>query len=200
LGEAVARLAGQPLQRLVQHSVLQPIGMRDTCYAPPRSRRPRIAPTEEDGWRGRLVHGEVHDENAAVMGGIAGHAGLFGTGPDLARFAGCLMHEGMAGGRRVFSADVCHEFLMPAELLKSRTWALGWSGPRNWESTGHYFSPCARGHFGYTGTSLWIDFPRRLAVILLTNRVHPSRENTGIHDFRRSVHDLIFEHFRGPAF
>jgi beta-N-acetylhexosaminidase len=199
LGEALQRITQKPLDQLFSELVAKPLGMSSTSYLPPKTWKKRIAPTELDVWRDRLLHGEVHDENAAVCNGVAGHAGLFGTAADLARFAECLLNRGMADNRQVFSRAVIDEFLQPDTVLTGKVWTMGWSSADSFESTGEYFSPGARGHLGYTGTSLWIDFQRSLYVILLTNRVHPSRSNTGIHEFRRSFHNMVFEAYRGPA-
>ncbi|MCH7911182.1 MAG: serine hydrolase [Candidatus Hydrogenedentes bacterium] len=140
--------------------------------------------------------------SSAALGGVAGHAGLFGNAPDLARFAECLLQTGATHTGRdqsVFTSDVIGEFLRPETMLAGNGWTLGWSRPDAFASAGRYFSPFARGHLGYTGTSLWIDFARKMYVIILTNRVHPSRDRQGITTFRATVHDTIFEHYRGPA-
>jgi CubicO group peptidase (beta-lactamase class C family) len=203
LGDVVERLGGAPLDALARERVTEPLGMRDTRYRPPAELLPRIAPTENDPWRGRVLRGEVHDENAAALGGIAPHAGLFGTAGDLARIAFMLLDEGRSGGRRLVSRATVELFTERAGVpLASR--ALGWDTPSNeagarssipgtpgYTSAGSLLSARSFGHTGFTGTSLWMDPERELVVILLTNRVHPTRENTRIGAVRAQVADAV---------
>lgn len=191
LGEILERTAGQPLDALVHTGVLDPLGMRDTRFRPPPDLHPRIAPTEIDPWRGRLVQGEVHDENAFAMGGVAPHAGLFGTAGDLARFARMLLNRGTLDGHRIVSSETVDLFTRRAGIPESDR-ALGWDtkSPEG-SSAGTLFSPRSFGHTGFTGTSLWIDPERGLFVILLTNRVHPTRENNLIREVRPAVADAV---------
>ncbi|MFL6201341.1 MAG: serine hydrolase domain-containing protein [Thermoanaerobaculia bacterium] len=185
LGEILEQVAGQPLETFVQERVLGPLGMKDTMYRPPPGLLPRIAPTEFDPWRGRLVHGEVHDENAFAMGGIAPHAGLFGTAGDLARFAQMLLNGG------IVSRETIALFTRKAGIPGSDR-ALGWdTKSAEGSSAGTLFSPNSFGHTGFTGTSIWIDPERGLYVILLTNRVHPTRENNLIREARPAVADAV---------
>ncbi|HEX7180470.1 MAG TPA: serine hydrolase, partial [Thermoanaerobaculia bacterium] len=191
LGEILERVAGQPLEAFVRERVLDPLGMRDTRFRPPARLRPRIAPTEHDTWRGRLVHGEVHDENAFALGGVAPHAGLFGTAPDLARFAQMLLNGGVLHGRRIVSRETVERFTRRAGIPGSDR-ALGWdTRSAEGSSAGTLFSLRSFGHTGFTGTSIWIDPERRLYVILLTNRVHPTRENVLIREVRPAVADAV---------
>ena len=171
---------------------------------------PRIAPTENDPWRGRVLRGEVHDENAAALGGVAPHAGLFGTAPDLARFAAMLLDEGRGPGRRLVSRATVELFTERAGVpLASR--ALGWDTPANetgersstpgapgYTSAGSLLSPRSFGHTGFTGTSIWMDPARELYVILLTNRVHPTRENNLIRAVRAQVADAAVRALEKP--
>ena len=193
LGAVLEEVAGQPLETFVRERVLAPLGMRNTLYRPPPELRPRIAPTELDPWRGRLVHGEVHDENAFAMGGVAPHAGLFGTAGDLARFAGMMLDGGTGG---VVSRETIDLFTRRAGIPGSDR-ALGWdTKSAAGSSAGTLLSPRSFGHTGFTGTSIWIDPERGLYVILLTNRVHPTRESNLIREARPSVADAVVRALR----
>ena len=162
--------------------------MQDTRFLPPVELRPRIAPTENDPWRGRVLRGEVHDENAAAMGGVSGHAGLFSTADDLVRFAQMLLRGG-AGLLRPETIALFTRTQNPS--FSSR--ALGWDTPSPASSAGTKLSAHAFGHTGFTGTSIWIDPEQDLFVILLTNRVHPTRANELIREVRPRVADLAVE-------
>jgi CubicO group peptidase (beta-lactamase class C family) len=197
----VERVSGQRLDRFLQARLFRPLGMRQTRFRPPRSWLERIAPTEVDTtWRHRLVRGEVHDENAASMGGVSGHAGLFSAAPDLGRFAQFLLREGREGGERgdgrlIRAATIAGFTRVQQPDFSSR--ALGWDTPSENSSAGTRLSARAFGHTGFTGTSIWIDPERGLFVILLTNRVYPTRENNLIRDVRRHVADLAVEAVEG---
>jgi CubicO group peptidase (beta-lactamase class C family) len=165
--------------------------MRDTMFCPPPRLRSRIAPTELDPWRGRLLQGEVHDENAFAMGGIAPHAGLFSTAGDLSRFARMLLNGGTLEGHRIVSQETVERFTRKAGIPDSDR-ALGWdTKSAEGSSAGTLFSPRSFGHTGFTGTSIWLDPDRRIFVILLTNRVHPTRENQLIREVRPAVADAV---------
>jgi beta-N-acetylhexosaminidase len=192
LGEILERVAGEPLDGFAQKRILEPLGMKDTRYRPGSELLARIAPTERDPWRGRVVHGEVHDENAFAMGGVAPHAGLFGTAPDLARFAQMLLNGGVLEHHRIASREVVEQFTRKAGVPDSSR-ALGWDTPSPNSSAGDRLSPRSFGHTGFTGTSMWIDPERKLFVILLTNRVHPTRENNAIFEVRRAVADSVVD-------
>ncbi len=179
LGEILERVAGESLDRFARHRILDPLGMQDTLFKPGASLLPRIAPTEDDPWRGRLLRGEVHDENAFAMGGVSAHAGLFGTAPDLARFAQMLLNGGVYGHRRVVSRATLERFATRAGVPGSSR-ALGWDTPSPGSSAGALLSARAFGHTGFTGTSLWLDPERGLFVLLLTNHVHPPRGNEAL--------------------
>lgn len=190
LGDVLEQVAGQSIETFGQSRVLGPLGMKDTMYRPPPGLLPRIAPTEIDPWRGRLIHGEVHDENAFAMGGIAPHAGLFGTAGDLSRFAQMMLDGDLV------SRETIELFTRKAGIPGSDR-ALGWDtkSPQG-SSAGTLFSPGSFGHTGFTGTSLWIDPERQLYVILLTNRVHPTRENNLIREARPAVADAVVHALR----
>jgi CubicO group peptidase (beta-lactamase class C family) len=198
LTETVERVSGQRLDRFLQARLFRPLGMRQTRFRPPKSWLQRIAPTEVDTtWRHRLVRGEVHDENAASMGGVSGHAGLFSTAPDLVRLAQLLLRGGVTAGTgaqghrgtELVQAETLAEFTRVQQPgFSSR--ALGWDTPSENSSAGTRLSARAFGHTGFAGTSIWIDPERDLFIILLTNRVYPTRENNLIRDVRRQVADL----------
>ncbi len=191
LGEILSRVAGQPLQEFVQERVFEPLGMTDTLYVPGPDLLSRIAPTEYDSWRGCLVRGEVHDENAFALGGVAPHAGLFSTAGDLARFTQMLLNGGVLEHHRIVSRETVELFTRLAGHGDS-TRALGWDtkSPEK-SSAGMFFSPHSFGHTGFTGTSIWVDPERELFVILLTNRVYPTRDNQLIRKARPAVADAV---------
>jgi uncharacterized protein YbbC (DUF1343 family)/beta-glucosidase-like glycosyl hydrolase/CubicO group peptidase (beta-lactamase class C family) len=195
LGEVLSRVAGQPLEEFVQERVFKPLSMTDTLFLPGEDRLPRIAPTEYDAWRGRMVRGEVHDENAFALGGIAPHAGLFSTAGDLARFTQMLLNGGVLEHHRIVSRQTVELFTRRAgDGDGDSTRALGWDtkSPEN-STAGSYFSPRSFGHTGFTGTSIWVDPDRQLFLILLTNRVHPTRDNQLIREARPAVADAVVE-------
>lgn len=179
LGKMVERVSGERLADYGSAHLFAPLGMRDTRYVPPTSWLARIAPTERDPWRGRQIRGEVHDENAFRLGGVSGHAGLFSSGRDLIRFAQMYLGHGTLDGVRIFDSLTVAAFTRAQDLSISRR-ALGWETPTGGNSAGSRLSPEAFGHTGFTGTSLWMDPTHGVFVLLLTNRVNPSRENRKI--------------------
>lgn len=191
LGEILERGSDFGLALQVEQEVLEPLGLADTGYLPADSLRERIAPTEFDSWRGRLPHGEVHDENTLALGGIAPHAGLFGTARDVAAFAQAMLNGGAYAGHRLAKAETVALFTRRADLVPGSSRALGWDTPSDPSSAGRYFSARSYGHTGFTGTSLWIDPELELIVVLLTNRVHPTRENIAIRRLRPAIHDAV---------
>jgi beta-glucosidase-like glycosyl hydrolase/CubicO group peptidase (beta-lactamase class C family) len=196
LGEILERVTGKDLEDLANQEVLGPLGMNDAMYRPAASLRSRIAPTEIDSWRGRLVQGEVHDENAFGLGGVASHAGLFSTARSLGAFAQMMLNGGAYGGRRLLKPETIALFTRRANLVAGSSRALGWDTPSEPSSAGALFSASSYGHTGFTGTSLWIDPERDLFAILLTNRVHPTRENPKITELRPAFHDAVIEAMR----
>ena len=191
LGEILERGSDRGLAEMVQDEILDPLGLADTGYLPMESLRERIAPTEFDSWRGRLPHGEVHDENTLALGGIAPHAGLFGTARDVAVFGQAMLNGGVYGERRLADSETVALFTRRAELVPGSSRALGWDTPSDPSSAGRYFSARSFGHTGFTGTSLWIDPELDLIVVLLTNRVHPTRDNIAIRRLRPAIHDAV---------
>jgi CubicO group peptidase (beta-lactamase class C family) len=171
LGFVVEAAANQTLDAFLQERVWTPLGMTDTGFRPADSLRTRIAPTEVNSPRGYSLQGEVHDENAYALGGVAGHAGLFSTAADLAVFAQMMLNGGEYGGTRIVADSTVALFTTRA----AGTRALGWDTCGGSGSCGRYLGEEAYGHTGFTGTSLWIDPTRDMFVVLLTNRVHDAR-------------------------
>ena len=220
LTRMVEALTGERLDRFLARRLFEPLGMRTARFLPPTTWRPRIAPTEVDTtYRHRLVHGQVHDENAFAMSGLSGHAGLFGSAEDLARFAQMMLRGGTMPSSRARSRDLVHgargsgfqgsaserdpdirlvqdstiaAFTRVQEPALSQR-ALGWETPSGQNSAGSRLTPRAFGHTGFTGVAIWIDPGQDLFVVLLTNRVHPTRENTLVFEVRRRVADLASE-------
>ena len=193
LGEIIERLTGDTLDAFVKDEIFDAIGMDRSMFNPPRKLREDIAPTEKDTtFRKRLVWGEVHDENAWAMGGVAGHAGLFSTAGDVSAFAQMMLNGGIYGHERILARSTIQQFTAHHTIGNS-TRTLGWDVPEEGSSSGHYFSPSSFGHLGFTGTSLWIDPERRMFIILLTNRVNPTRANEKIKQVRPAVHDAVME-------
>jgi len=164
-------------------------------FNPPQLWRARTAPTEFDQWRGRLLVGEVHDENAAALGGIAGHAGLFGTAASVGAYARHLMQV-LDGRSGVFRRSTLEEFVSKRADIPGSSRALGWDTMLPTSSCGTKMSARAFGHTGFTGTSLWIDAEKDVYVVLLTDRVQPTRSNEAIKRMRPAVHDSVISELR----
>ncbi len=199
LGEAIARLSGMPLEAYLQSAVLDPLHLAHTTYNPLAHGIPRkrIAPTECCAWRGRRCVGEVHDENAASLGGIAGHAGLFSTAWDVGVLGQTYLGRGSYGQARLLSPETVDEMTRTQVNLDDNPRGLGWlQRSRGGSSSGQWFGPRSYGHTGYTGTSLWVDPERALVVVLLTNRVYYGRDPAGIASLRPRVHDAVVEAMR----
>ncbi len=173
LGFIVESVSGQRLDAFLQQRVFDPLGMKETSFRPHWTLRDRIAPTDLTPPRGYPLRGEVHDENAFALGGVAGHAGLFSTASDLAVFAQMMLNGGVINGVRIAADSTIKLFTRNTPSRGTR--ALGWDTCGHDGSCGKYLSTRAYGHTGFTGTSLWIDPDRDLFVILLTNRVHAAR-------------------------
>jgi CubicO group peptidase (beta-lactamase class C family) len=184
------RITGKTLDVLANEKIFRPLGMVDTQFQPPLALRPRTAPTQVDDARGGLLWGTVHDENAWAMGGVAGHAGLFSTAKDLALFSMMILNggEGVNGVRIVKPPTIAR---WTARQGKESTRTLGWDSPEGGSSAGQFFSPWSFGHTGFTGTSIWIDPEKDLFVVVLTNRVNPTRNNTRHVQLRRDVADAV---------
>ena len=163
------------------------------AFNPPRAWRDRTAPTELDPWRGRLLVGEVHDENAWALGGAAGHAGLFGTVGAVGDFARAVLAT--IGGAPALARPETMRRFMARGTVPGSSRALGWDTMLPTSSCGRTLSPSAIGHTGFTGTSLWIDHERDLYIVLLTNRIHPSRANEQLRALRPRVHEAVVSAF-----
>lgn len=189
LGMIIERVSGEPLDAYLASKVFRPLRMTHTGYRPADSLHTRVAPTEVDPWRGRHLRGEVHDENAFRLDGISAHAGLFSTAADLTRFAQMLLNGGELGGARIVLPETIEHFTRVQDPAVSHR-ALGWETPNGSNSAGRLMRPPAFGHTGFTGTSMWIDPANDLFIILLTNRVNPSRENSRIGPVRSTIADI----------
>ena len=190
LGEAVERLSRKPLPEYLREAVLHPLGMQSVTYNPLAHDVPReqIAPTENCPWRGRRLWGEVHDENAACLGGVAGHAGLFATAKDLARLGQSFLEH----SRGFLPADLAAEMVREHAYAGAERRGLGWKLQTAAESpVGSALNLQSFGHTGFTGTSLWVDPSRQLVVALLTNRVYFGRNGEPIARFRVRLHDTV---------
>ena len=196
LGKVAEQVSGFPLDELVDSLVFKPLDMNTTFYNPPSAKLHRIVPTEiVEGYRFGLIHGEVHDENAHSLGGVAGHAGLFSTAEDLAIFSQMMLNGGIYGWKRIFKEETVKLFTSKANVVEGSSPCLGWDSPDGKTSGGVYLSDSSFGHTGYTGTSLWIDPENDMFVILLTNAVHPDRlwKDPKYFDWRQRVHSAVYE-------
>jgi CubicO group peptidase (beta-lactamase class C family) len=190
LGAALERLSGESLDRFCQREIFGPLGMSTTAFNPPPEMRGHIPPTVNDQtFRHRMIQGEVHDENASVLGGVAGHAGVFSTTKDVAQFAHALLN----GGHPILRRETVSLFTRREDKPQGTSRALGWDTPSHPSQSGKYFSDASFGHLGYTGTSLWIDPERQLSVTLLTNRTWPDCYSHAIKTVRPKFHDAVAE-------
>jgi CubicO group peptidase (beta-lactamase class C family) len=223
LGVALERLADEPLDRFCQREIFAPLAMTNTTFNPPLEIRRKIPPTADEReepcgadtavrqlpeasprpsesqparstFRRKIIQGEVQDENASTLGGVAAHAGLFSTAPDLAKFA----HAMLAGGRPIARPETVALFTRRESAPPGTSRALGWDTPSAPSQSGKYFSPHSYGHLGYTGTSLWIDPTRQLSITLLTNRTWPDCSNHAITIIRPKFHDAVVEAIETP--
>jgi CubicO group peptidase (beta-lactamase class C family) len=183
LGQAVETVRGERLDSLLDRTLFGPLGMTSTRFLPPATWVPRIAPTENDPWRGRILRGEVHDENAARLGGVSAHAGLFGSAADLLTFGDWILARS--------DNERLAPFFHRQDLPDGSSRAFGWDTPSPGSSAGRRLSRRSFGHTGFTGTSIWMDPARRVVIVLLSNRVHPTRENSRWGAVRRGVADRV---------
>ncbi|HKV95544.1 MAG TPA: serine hydrolase domain-containing protein [Candidatus Angelobacter sp.] len=204
LGEALKRVMGEPLDDFCQREVFSRLSLPTMVFNPPKAWEPLIPPTEDDqNFRHRILHGEVNDENAFVMGGVAGHAGCFSSAADVSVFAQCMLQgshvpagvarEWAEGGTALVKPETVAIFTRREDFPSGTSRALGWDTPSQPSQSGKYFSSRSYGHLGYTGTSLWIDPDRQLSVTLLTNRTWPDRGSQLIKQIRPAFHDAIIE-------
>jgi serine-type D-Ala-D-Ala carboxypeptidase len=216
LGVALERLADEPLDRFCQREIFAPLAMTNTTFNPPAEVRPRIPPAVDERedfcgagtparemsaqheisstsprstFRHKIIQGEVQDENAFILGGVAPHAGLFSTAGDLATYA----HTLLIGGNPILRPETIALFTRRESAPRGTSRALGWDTPSAPSQSGQYFSPQSYGHLGYTGTSLWIDPARQLSITLLTNRTWPDCSNQSIKQVRPKFHDALME-------
>ena len=201
LAEAVEVLTGNTFDRFCQERIFKPLGLRSTGFVDLTQLRTRrlqpveevIAPTENCPWRKKILCGEVHDDNAYAMGGVAGHAGLFSSAHEVHAFL-VRMSQCLHGKDSFLPQAVVQEFLTRGSSPKDSNFALGWDTPSAAKSaSGTLFSSRSVGHLGFTGCSIWWDLEKNCHVVLLTNRVHPSRKNDKIKDFRPQIHDQIMK-------
>ena len=199
LGAVVEEVSGMTLDRFCHERIFRPLGLRTTGFVDLsllRARRVQpvtemIAPTERCPWRKKILCGEVHDDNAYAMGGVAGHAGLFASAKDLDVLL-CRLKDCYGGGSQMIPQRIMQQFWTRDDTVPGSTWCLGWDTPAPvGSSAGTHFSPHSVGHLGFTGTSLWLDLEHDRHVILLSNRIHPSRDNELIKAFRPFIHDVI---------
>jgi len=188
LGLLLERIGDAPLDK--QFAALLGRTLDPIQYRPQASVYERTAPTEFDPWRGRVLCGEVHDENAAALGGVAGHAGLFGTAAAVGRFARLVMET--FHGPTVLGTPHLMQTFARRSAVPGSSRALGWDTALPTSSCGRYASGSAIGHTGFTGTSLWIDWERDRYAVLLTNRVHPTRANQKLVALRPAFHDALW--------
>jgi CubicO group peptidase (beta-lactamase class C family) len=203
LAIALERLAQESLDVFCQREIFGPLAMSNTTFSPSKEIRTKIPPTADEReeaayapapkarstFRNRVIQGEVQDENAYVLGGVAGHAGLFSTAEDLAKFA----HAMLQGGAPILRPETVALFTRRQSAPEGTSRALGWDTPSSPSQSGKYFGPNSYGHLGYTGTSLWIDPDRQLSITLLTNRTWPDCSNQAIKQVRPKFHDAMIE-------
>jgi CubicO group peptidase (beta-lactamase class C family) len=203
LGALIEAVAGERLDAFCRRRIFEPLGMADTGFVPlgrngplepDPARRARTAATEQCDWRERILWGEVDDANASVMGGVAGHAGLFGTADDVMREARAWL-DAWHGRESIFPGEWVRRFFERQGLPPGSDWALGWDTPTEGQSSsGTLFGHPSVGHLGFTGTSLWMDLERELVVVVLTNRIHPIVKRARF-ELRPELHDRIVEAF-----
>ncbi len=193
LGKIIEKVSGLSLDEFSKKEIFEALEMNSTFFNPGDSLKNFCAPTELDNyWRNKLLRGEVHDETAALLGGVAGHAGLFSTANDLSKFMEMIINKGIHNNQRIIKQETIDIFTQKRSDQSSR--GLGWdTKSEKGSSAGDLFSIKSFGHTGYTGTSIWADQSRNLFVVFLTNRVYPSRENTKIISFRPRLHNSIIE-------
>ncbi len=193
LGVALERLADESLDRFCHREIFASLGMASTAFKPPKEVRAQIPPTADDrSFRHRIIQGEVQDENASVLGGVASQAGVFSNAADLARFAHAMLYP----ENSVFRPETIALFTRRELAPPGTSRALGWDTPSRASQSGKYFGPASFGHLGYTGTSLWLDPEWRLSITLLTNRTWPDGSNQAIKQIRPIFHDAVIEAIR----
>ena len=193
LGYAIEKISGTTLDRYCDKMIFRPLGMSTTFFQQSGKalREGNYAATERCEWRRKILCGEVHDENAYAMGGVAGHAGLFSTLDDIHRFMTMLYHC-YKGLDPTIPKSIVHEFFSRQNIVENSTRALGWDTPSKKKSSGGtLLSETSIGHTGFTGTSIWFDLKRKLLMLLFSNRIHPSRQNQTFLNMRPKIHDAV---------
>jgi CubicO group peptidase (beta-lactamase class C family) len=193
LGKVIEEVSKKSFDEFCNQEIFIPLKMNDTFFNPPDSIQNRIAPTEVDNyWRMKLIRGEVHDENSSLLGGVAGHAGLFSTAADITKLIEILINNGDVNGNQFIKKETVELFISKKSSKNKRL--LGWDLKYGkGSSAGNNFSVESYGHTGFTGTSIWIDPVKNLFVVFLTNRVYPSRENKKILHIRPKLHDAVID-------
>jgi CubicO group peptidase (beta-lactamase class C family) len=199
LGKVIEILSYKRLDVFCTREIFEPLGLTATRFRPHDKSRPLIPPTEDDQtFRGRVIQGEVQDENCYALGGVAGHAGLFSNVRDVLGFAQCILARGRTpDSRQLFQPETLDLFAKREGPSHETARALGWDVPTAGSSSGRLFGPNSIGHLGYSGCSLWIDPDQELAATLLTNRTWPDRSNQAIKQVRPAFHDTVVEALRG---
>ncbi len=193
LGEVIENVTGTPLNQYCRKMIFDPLEMSNTFFQVHGTplRQGEFAATERCDWRKKVMCGEVHDENAYAMGGVAGHAGLFSTLDDIRRFM-LMLQRCYAGDDDMIPQPIVRRFFSRQNRVEGSTWALGWDTPSKPESTGGtLISEESVGHTGFTGTSIWLDLKRKLLMLLFSNRIHPSRLNQTFLKMRPKIHDTV---------
>ncbi|MBL1213844.1 MAG: beta-lactamase family protein [Ignavibacteriae bacterium] len=194
LQKVIERITGKGIDKFLSEKLFKPLGMNDSYYAPPDEVIERCVPTElDDYWRHELVKGKVHDENAYMLGGVAGHAGLFSTADDISKVIFTLLNDGKYNGEQIFDPELIKNWTTKQSEQSTR--GIGWDtiDLEGYSSAGHKLSKNSFGHTGFTGTSVWADKDEDLFIILLTNRVYPTRKNRKISQFRPVFHSTIYD-------
>jgi len=189
---------GMTMRRFVEQSFYQPLSLENTFLStaslPLPFKKEFFAATEDCPWRKKVVQGEVDDENAWALDGYSGHAGLFGPAEEVYVVVNLLKEHYQGKRDDYLKPETVRAFFTRQDIVTGSDWCLGWDSPSEENSSsGKYFSRNSVGHTGFTGTSVWMDLDRDVFVILLTNRVHPTRDNEKIKTFRPELHDLIME-------
>ncbi|MFC1868291.1 serine hydrolase domain-containing protein [Thermodesulfobacteriota bacterium] len=198
----IEEITGMTLHDFLKQNFYKSLSLKRTFLnagsLPPRFKKEEVAATEDCIWRKRVIHGEVHDENAYALGGYSGHAGLFGDAEDVFILINMLREHYLGLRDDYFRPGTVKEFFRRQEIVNGCSWALGWDTPSKRDSSsGRYLSSKSVGHLGFAGTSIWMDPERDIIIVLLTNRIHPTRNNLKIKAFRPALHDLIIEEFFG---
>ncbi|MBW2106055.1 MAG: serine hydrolase [Deltaproteobacteria bacterium] len=193
-------ITGKDLSSFLDNTFYKPLGLKhlylDHINRDAVNEKELCAATEDCPWRKEIIQGHVHDENAYALGGYSGHAGLFGTAQDIFTLTTALVNIYHGDNSGLLKSKTVRTFLSRQGIIPGSTWALGWDTPsKNNSSSGNWFSSNSIGHTGFTGASIWIDLKKNITVIFLTNRIHPTRSNEKIKEFRPELHNLIMRKF-----